>query len=65
MRKQTKAQREKARLLKAARAAIRLKYSLAADDEINDRLPDIEAEIDKALATGEVFVLDVQSVLES
>ncbi len=65
MRKLTKAQREKARLLKAARSAIRLKYSLAADEEIQVRLPEIEDKIDQALAAGEAYVLDIQSVLES
>jgi hypothetical protein len=45
-------------MLKAARAAIRLKHSLRADDEIARRLPELEAEIDTALASGTPFELE-------
>jgi hypothetical protein len=48
----------RAAAIKAARSAIRLKHSIAADEELARRLPEIEAEIDVALLTGEPFVLD-------
>ena len=45
---------EKAKITKAARTLIRLKHSLAADEEINAVLPDTLAEFDEALAKGEL-----------
>lgn len=42
----------KAALLKAARSAIRLKHSLAADAELNDRLPVLESMFDAAVQRG-------------
>lgn len=48
------AELRKAALLKALRAAIRLKHTLAADAELNDRLPDAEAAFDAALQRGEL-----------
>lgn len=58
MRRTTELQRQKTGMLKAARAAIRLKHSLRADDEIARRLPELEAEIDTALASGTPFELE-------
>ena len=45
-------EREKARILKRARAFIRLKHAEAADDELNEVLPRLEMEIDKAIQSG-------------
>ena len=45
-------------VIKAARSAIRLKHTLAADAEINERLPEIEREFDKAISQGKAFKLD-------
>ena len=45
---------ERAKITKAARTLIRLKHSLAADEEINDVLPDTLDEFDDALARGEL-----------
>jgi hypothetical protein len=42
----------RAALLKAARSMIRLRHSLAADAELNDVLPRVEAEFDKAVQMG-------------
>lgn len=56
---------EKARMLKAARAAIRLKHSLAADAEIYERLPELEAQIDAALLTGRPLAFTVAELLRS
>jgi len=50
-------------LLKAARAAIRLKHSIAADEEINRVLPEVEKEINAALQAGTAYELDVASLL--
>lgn len=54
MRKKTPAEMEKAKITKATRTLIRLKHSLAADEEINAVLPDSLAEFDAALARGEL-----------
>jgi hypothetical protein len=43
---------------KVARAALRLKYSILAEREINETLPVIEAAIDEAFASGESFRLN-------
>lgn len=45
---------ERAKVTKAARTLIRLKHSLAADEEINAILPDTLAEFDEALARNEL-----------
>lgn len=43
---------QRAEILKTYRTMIRLKHSLAADREISETLPEIEAEINTALAEG-------------
>lgn len=48
----------KAAMLKAYRAAIRLKHSLAADAEIAETLPEIERQITEALNAGSPLALD-------
>lgn len=50
---------QRAAMLKAARAAIRLKHALAADAEIAKRLPELESAIDYALQTGKAYELNV------
>lgn len=62
MRVLTKHEREKKALLKSARQAIRLKHTLRADDEIGQRLPEIEAKIDAALLTGKPLAFTVSSL---
>ena len=52
MRKKSPAEMEKAKIAKATRTLVRLKHSLAADEEINSVLPDTLAEFDAALAEG-------------
>ncbi len=47
---------------KVARAAIRLKYSVEAEAEINETLPQVEAAVRKAIAEGRNWVLDVQAI---
>ena len=53
MRKRTPAEMERHKVTKAARSLIRLKHSLAADEEINAVLPDTLEEFDDALARGD------------
>lgn len=54
MRKKTPVEMEKANIAKTTRTLVRLKHSLAADEEINTVLPDTISEFDKAVARGEV-----------
>lgn len=58
-------QLQKRQLLKALRANIRLKYSLLADEELNQKLPEVEAAIDLAIQNGKEYELDLKSVLET
>jgi len=55
---------QRAQLLKALRTNIRLRHSLAADQELNEKLPTFEAAFDKAVQSGKVYELDIRSVLE-
>lgn len=52
MRQLTQHEIQKARMLKACRSAIRLKHSLKADEELYQRLPELERRIDGALLQG-------------
>ncbi len=52
MRQLSPIEREKAKLLKLARTLIRAKHSAAADDELNEVLPQLELKIDKAIQSG-------------
>jgi hypothetical protein len=60
--KKSELEMEKAKALKTARALIRLKHSLAADEELNDTLPDLALEFDKALQQGELLTLPLPEV---
>ncbi len=53
---------QKAGILKAYRTAIRLKYSLLADAEVAERLPEVEKQIDHALASGRTLELNPATV---
>lgn len=53
MQKKSPTELERAKLLKASRTLIRLKHSLAADEEINALLPDTLEAFDAAVAKGE------------
>jgi len=48
---------KRAKIAKTARTLIRLKHSLAADEELNDVLPATLEEFDEALARGESMAL--------
>lgn len=47
-------QQAKANALKTVRAAVRLRHSIAADDELNTILPKVERAFDKAVHQGEL-----------
>jgi hypothetical protein len=55
---------EKAKILKAARSAIRLKHSLMADEEMYNRLPELERRIDQALNEGKELKLTTSEILD-
>ena len=48
--------------IKVARSAIRLKYSVLADREINERLPEIQATVRRAIDEGRDYALDVAAL---
>lgn len=64
MNKKTDIERERLKTAKAVRTAIRLKHSMNADDEINEKLPDVLVAFDSAIASGKRFELDIKSVVE-
>lgn len=55
MHKKTDIEMERQRIAKITRALIRLKYSLAADEELNRVLPDQLQQFDKALQDGDLL----------
>lgn len=59
----TEYDRERAKLVKAVRSTIRLKYSLMCDDELAEVLPGILTSYDKAIASGKPFELATLSLL--
>lgn len=54
---------EKARMMKACRAAVRLKHSLKADEELYQRLPELERRIDSALLEGKTLKIATAELL--
>jgi len=58
LRKKSPEEMKRAKVAKATRSLIRLKHSLAADEEINDVLPDRLEELDRATALGTDKALD-------
>ena len=56
-------ERERKKLIKAVRSTIRLKHSLAADDELVEVLPTILADFDKAIASGTPYELSTLGIL--
>lgn len=65
MKAKTKHETEKAGILKAARTAIRLKHSLAADKEMSIALPVLEKELDQALLRGKPIKISVAHLLDA
>lgn len=64
MQKKSRAELEKQRITKTLRTLVRLKHSLAADEELNNVLPDTLAEFDTALASGKLKKLPSNLVIE-
>lgn len=62
MSKRDKLEMEKANALKVARAAIRLRHSVAADNEINDVVYDIEEDIIELQKQGRGWELDSKAL---
>ncbi len=54
MRKRTPEEMERSKVMKTTRTVIRLKHSLAADEEINAVLPDTLTEFEDKIARGEL-----------
>lgn len=52
--RKTPAEMQRHKVTKATRALVRLKHSLAADEELNSVLPDTLEAFDEALARGEL-----------
>ena len=50
---------------KAVRSNIRLKHSLEADREVNEKIPEVLRQAEVAIRKGKAFELDIKSVLES
>lgn len=57
MRRKSEAEMMRSKVVKITRTMLRLKHSLAADEEINQVLPDRIDEFDAALARGELLEL--------
>lgn len=58
MHKKTPIEMERHRVSKVTRSLLRLKYSLMADEAINEVLPDTLEEFDAAIQQGELKVLE-------
>jgi len=59
MEKKSVIEMERMKLAKATRALIRLKHSLAADEELNEILPDKMNAFDAAIQQGEIKQLNI------
>ncbi len=57
MYKKSEIEMERHKIMKITRSLIRLKHSLAADEELNNVLPDRLLEFDRALQSGELLTL--------
>lgn len=57
MRKKTEIEMQRAKVAKVTRTLVRLKHSLAADQEINDVLPDTLSEFNAAVESGQLLEL--------
>jgi len=62
VRKDSDQDRQRKNIAKVVRSAVRLHYSLAADDRINQLLPSILEQHALAVSQGEPFVLDLSGM---
>lgn len=58
MKRKTATELERHKVIKTTRALVRLKHSLAADEELNSILPDTIEQFDEAHARGELVSAD-------
>ena len=68
MYKKSDIEMERLRVVKVARSLVRLKHSLDADKELNDRLPDLVKDFDTAIQQGYLKALSsdiAKEILES
>jgi len=65
MTRKDKVDLERTTVTKTVRTAIRLKHSIAADEEINAALPQVLEQFERAVAEGRPFQLEVGSVFEA
>ncbi|KKM02959.1 hypothetical protein LCGC14_1779170 [marine sediment metagenome] len=64
-RRKTTQEAERFALAKSIRSFVRLKYALAADEEINEVLFDILDQYDAALGAGEAFDFSLSELVDS
>ena len=64
MRQKSLSEQTRTDIAKAYRQGVRLKYSIAADHEINDILPSLLDRFDTALMKGIPFEVDIQALVE-
>lgn len=60
--RKTEIEVQKAAILKAVRAEIRLRHSIAADAEIAETLPEVEERINTAIEEGKPFELELKAI---
>ena len=60
MQRKTDIEMERIKIAKTVRALVRLKYSLKADEELNELLPDTLIEFENSIQQGELKTLDLQ-----
>jgi hypothetical protein len=65
--RKSQAELERFKITKTIRTLVRLKHSLAADEEINELLPDTLEEFDKALQAGKLMQIEagIDEVLDA
>lgn len=63
MAQRTESQQEWFKARKAAIAAIRLKHTLRAEDEINDRIPELQKRFELAQKGGPAFELEPSDLM--
>ena len=64
MRQRSKTEQTRADIAQAYRSQVRLKYSIAAAHEINEVLPLLLGQFDKAMMRGLPFEVDIQELVE-
>lgn len=63
-RKRTRNEQQWFKIRKAAVAAIRMKHSMRAEDEINDVIPELQQRYEDALKGGPAFELETADLMK-